>query len=128
MAFVTISCHSQVKTNDNMIGLDKIEELFDNMKSNGVNTDREMLYGYFFTNKTREPLQKLADELKKQSYKFVDIYPDENNLLWLHIEKIEIHNPKSLFARNQQLYALADKYRLDSYDGFDIGNTDPINQ
>lgn len=108
-----------------MIGLDKIEELFSNMKSSGVNTDSQMLYGYFFTNKTREPLQKLADDLKKENYKFVDIYPDEENLLWLHVEKIEIHNPKSLFALNKQFYALADKYRLDSYDGFDIGNTDP---
>lgn len=57
------------------------------MKSNGVNTDSEMLYGYFFTNKTREPLDKLADEIKKENYKFVDIYLDEDNLLWLHVEK-----------------------------------------
>jgi len=90
-----------------------------------VNPDNEMLYGYFFTNKTREPLERLADDLKKENYKYVSIYPDEDNLLWLHVEKIEIHNPKSLFALNKQLYALADKYNLESYDGFDIGNTDP---
>lgn len=108
-----------------MIGLDKIEELFNNMKSNGVDTDSEMLYGYFFTNKTREPLEKLAKELENKNYKFVDIYPDKDNLLWLHVEKIETHDPKSLFALNKELYALADKYNLDSYDGFDIGNTDP---
>jgi len=51
---VTIACDSQVKTKNNMIGLDKIEELFHQMKSNGVNTDSEMLYGYFFTNHTPE--------------------------------------------------------------------------
>ncbi|MCO4292258.1 DUF695 domain-containing protein [Solitalea sp. MAHUQ-68] len=108
-----------------MIGLDKIEELFNNMKSNGVNTDSEMLYGYFFTNQTSDQLEKLADQLKGENYKFVDIHQDEDKLFWLHVERVEKHNPKSLFALNEELYKQAEKYKLDSYDGFDIGNTDP---
>lgn len=108
-----------------MIGLDKIEELFNNMKSNGVNTESEMLYGYFFTNQTPGQLEKLGEQLRTENYKFVDIYQDEDQLFWLHVERIEIHNPKSLFALNKELYQIAEKYKLDSYDGFDIGNTDP---
>jgi hypothetical protein len=121
---VTISCDTQVKTKNSMIGVDKIEELFNNMKSSGVNTDNEMLYGYFFTNQTSEKLEKLADQLKGEDYNFVDIHQDDSMLFWLHVERIEKHNPKSLFARNKELYKLAENYEVDSYDGFDIGNAD----
>lgn len=31
--------------------MEKIEEMFSNMKSKGVNTDTKMLWGYFFTAK-----------------------------------------------------------------------------
>jgi hypothetical protein len=108
-----------------MITLDKIEELFNNMNSNGVNTDSEMLYGYFFTNQTPSQLEELADHLKSENYKFVDIYQDEDKLYWLRVERIEKHSPKSLFALNNELYKKAEKFNLDSYDGFDIGNKDP---
>jgi len=43
------------KSQSNKIQLEKIEEMFSNLKSNGVNTDTTMLWGYFFTsNKKRQ--------------------------------------------------------------------------
>ena len=61
VAFTITGCYSQSKTKDDRIGLEKIEELFNNMKSNGVTTDKKMLYGYFFTNHTRAPLESVAN-------------------------------------------------------------------
>ena len=37
------------------------------------------------------------------------------------VERVEKHTPASLHARNQQFYALADKFAVDVYDGMDVG-------
>ncbi len=107
-----------------MITIEKIEEMYSNMHNNGVDTDIKMLYGYFFTNSEPEKLKKVSEELKKDRFEYVDIYPDETNQYWLHMERIEIHNAKTLFELNKALYAIADKYGITSYDGFDLGNAE----
>lgn len=116
------SCES--KSQNNMIPKEEIVGFFDRMKSNGVNTNTKMLYGYFFTNDEPKKLEKVAEELKKQGFEYVDIYPDETNQYWLHMERIEIHNSESLFSLNKELYAIADKFSIKTYDGFDVGNAD----
>lgn len=42
---------------------------------------------------------------------------------WLHLERSQIHNPKSLFVLDEELYTIADEYGI-IYDGFDVGNLD----
>lgn len=116
------SCES--KSQNNMIPKEEIVGFFDRMKSNGVDTNTKMLYGYFFTNDEPKKLEKVAEELKKQGFEYVDIYPDETNQYWLHMERIEIHNSESLFSLNKELYAIADKFSIETYDGFDVGNAD----
>ena len=107
-----------------MIPLNQIEEMFTRMKSNGVNTDTNMLYGYFFTNTEPKKLESVADELIELNFQFVDIYQDEDNTYWLQVERIETHNAQSLFDLNKQLYNIADRHGISSYDGFDVGNAD----
>ncbi|MBC3760025.1 DUF695 domain-containing protein [Hyunsoonleella sp. SJ7] len=107
-----------------MIPKEEIVGFFDRMKSNGVDTNTKMLYGYFFTNDEPKKLEIVAEELKKQGFEYVDIYPDETNQYWLHMERIEIHNSESLFNLNKELYAIADKFSIKTYDGFDVGNVD----
>ncbi|MEO5645447.1 MAG: ribonuclease E inhibitor RraB [Bacteroidia bacterium] len=127
-----ISCNSAPQTSEPpkviqeeyVIGFDKIKEMFDEMKSSGVNTDTEMLYGYFFNDKKREKLEKVGKELSKKGFQFVEIYSDTTELFWLHLERIEIHNAESLYNLDKELYAIADKYEIESYDGFDVGNAD----
>lgn len=107
-----------------MITIRKIDEMFSNMNTNGLKTDTPMLYGYFFTNDNQKQLEKVAEELKEKKFEFVEIYQDEDKLYWLHLERKEVHNSKTLFALNKELYAISDKYKLNSYDGFDLGNVD----
>lgn len=123
-AFFTLlfSCKNRVY---NEIPLKQVEDFYTNMKDTGVNTDTTMLYGYFFTNETRKPLEAAAEELKKKNFRFVEIYQSDDDTYWLHIERKEKHNGNSLYALNKELYDLAARYNLQSYDGYDVGNVDP---
>ena len=107
-----------------MITLETLQEYYARMDSEGVNTDTIMLYGYFFTNDKTEPFNKVVEELKEKNFKFVEIYQGEDKIYWLHVERKEKHDANSLFQVNKELYAIADKYNLESYDGFDMGNVD----
>ena len=107
----------------NKISLEKIEEMFSNMKANGVNTDTTMLWGYFFTAKKKDKFDQVSDELKSKKFDFVEIYQADDKSYWLHLERKEIHNAKSLFQLDDELYEIADNYKI-TYDGFDVGNVD----
>ncbi|WP_256375286.1 ribonuclease E inhibitor RraB [Pedobacter sp. ok626] len=116
------SCNNRVYTE---IPLKQVEDFYANMKEKGVNTDTTMLYGYFFTNETKKPLEAAAEELKKKNFQFVKIYQSDDNIYWLHVERKEKHNSNSLYVLNKELYNLASRYNLQSYDGYDVGNVDP---
>ena len=105
------------------ISLEKIQEMFSNMKSNGINTDTTMLWGYFFTSNKKDKFDQVANELKAQKFEFVEIFQAEDKSYWLHLERKEIHNAKSLYQLDELLYNVADKYKI-HYDGFDVGNVD----
>ena len=88
---------------------------------------RDMLWGYFFTHPTRQPLESVSKELAASGYRVVDIYlsdkdqPTDPDTWWLHVERVEIHTPASLDKRNHELRAFAKKHGLGSYDGMDVG-------
>lgn len=88
-----------------------------------------MRWGYFFTNSTREPLDRAIPRLVAAGYRFIDLYPQEpeedagEETWWLHVERDEIHSVDSLFARNAELYEFAETHAIDSYDGMDVGPT-----
>jgi hypothetical protein len=106
------------------ISFEQIENMFNEMNASGVNTDTTMLYGYFFTDISKEKLDQAATELAKRNFEFVEIYPTDDKVFVLHVERKEIHNARSLFELDKELYAIAEKYKLASYDGFDVGNVD----
>lgn len=86
-----------------------------------------MLWGYFFTNPSRGPLDLAAQDLSRSGYRVVEIYLSEKEDasdpdLWsLHVERIEMHTIDSLLKRNAKLTAFAKKHNLLSYDGMDVG-------
>jgi hypothetical protein len=112
---------SQSKSQE--ISLEKITEMFTNMKAQGVNTDTKMLWGYFFIADKPNQFDKAKIELTNLKFEFVEIYQAEDKSYWMHLERKETHNAKSLYALDEQLYTIADKYKI-TYDGFDVGNVD----
>ena len=106
-----------------MIELGMLEDMFLGMRAKTKwNVDGPMLWGYFFTDRSAEKLEKVATILVGQGYRFVEIREDEDGIKrWLHVERVEVHSPQSLFARNEALYKLADELGLDNYDGMDVG-------
>ena len=110
-----------------MIELEQLEQMFENIAA-GPKWDmtRAMLWGYFFTDSSREKLEAAARLLEKQGYRYVDLFiPEvdegENLYFFLHVEKEESHSPASLHQRNLQLYAFAAAHDIDTYDGMDVG-------
>lgn len=109
----------------NMITRKDIEQLFEKMRNAGWNMEQELAWGYFFKNKTIEPLQELADQLQQQGYEVVDInqsYPDE--MYWLQVEKIEQLTIDSLNQKNQNFYQLVQQRHIHTYDGMDVSPID----
>ena len=111
-----------------VIQLEQLVEMFDNIKEkNHWNMSGNMVWGYFFTNNNPEKIEKAKNILVNKGYTFVDIFiskkddPDEPDMFWLHVEKIETHTPKSLDQRNNELYIFAHEQGLTSYDGMDVG-------
>jgi len=105
---------------------EKLQAMFDSMRRNAAwNVDGPLLWGYYFTNSTPEPLKEAAVQLEAMGYRVVDISerPKASSAArwWLHIEKIEAHSVESLNARNRQFYEFASKMKLSSYDGMDVG-------
>lgn len=104
----------------------QLQSMFDSMRRDAPwKVDGPLLWGYFFTNQTPEPLRKAAVELEAMGYRIVDISerPDAEAAArwWLHVEMVEVHSVDSLDARNRELYAFASKMELNSYDGMDVG-------
>jgi hypothetical protein len=84
--------------------------------------DGPMLWGYFFFDDDRARLRAAATELTGKGYRLVSIERVEGRADYrLHVEKVEIHSPQSLNARDIELEALARKYKIRSYDGMDVG-------
>lgn len=61
--------------------------------------------------------------MKNKNFDFVEIFQADDKSYWLHLERKETHNSNSLYKLNDELYELADKYKI-TYDGFDVGNVD----
>ncbi len=111
--------------------LDLIKELFVSIQAE-LDVTEPLLWGYYFTNDSEAGLKQVAEILAGQGYTVVDLYesefdeeegdePDTDSAWWLHVEKIEVHTPESLFARGEELEAIAENLGITSYDGMDVG-------
>jgi regulator of RNase E activity RraB len=109
--------------------LEGIREIFQTAKTeDNWNLEGEMLYSFYFVDKDVDKLEKLGLHLEKEGYDFLDIFElgdeetDESTGEYLlHIDKIEIHTPESLAARNVEFAKLAEEYEIASYDGWEFG-------
>lgn len=105
------------------IGMADLERLFTNLRARTTwNVDGPLLWGYFFFDASTDKLERAGAELVAAGYQQVGIEQPPGSLLYrLHVARVEAHTPASLHARNQELYAFAEKFKLESYDGMDVG-------
>ena len=115
-----LGCNN-AKPQSDKIPLEDIQNIFSEMKANGVYTDKTLLWGYFFISDAKDKFNQITEELKKQNFEFVEIYQSEDRNYWLHLERKEIHSPQTLYTLDKKLYQVAEKYNV-TYDGFDVGN------
>ncbi len=117
-----------------MITKETLIEFFDEtrkLKTTGrarFDIDKECRWSYFFTDLDRDKLAEAGRHLEEIGYEvrgFLDPSPeDESQTIFLRFDRVETHTPESLFERNASLYALADRFGLESYDGMDVGAVD----
>lgn len=119
------NCQAQPKAKTTTKSMEWINSIFDRMEVQGVATNRDLLYGYFFYDQDKSKLERLKNYLVNQSYRFAGIDKADNGEFMLHVEKVAHHTRQSLFNTEQQLRELAARYNVSSYDGFDVGNTNP---
>ncbi len=112
--------------------IELIKEIFEEAeREEGWNLDDEMLFSYYFIDKSVEKLEKLGLHLEKQGYDFINVFElgeEETNEptgeYLLHIDKTEKHTPESLAERNAEFQKLADEYGIETYDGWEFGEED----
>jgi hypothetical protein len=110
------------------IPFDEVVSVFDQVRTQTKwDLSGDLVWGYFFYGDNKSSVEKIANLLKNKGYRIVELgrQKDETNRdlnVWrLHIERVEHHTPETLFARNDELYALADQVGHVTYDGMDVG-------
>jgi hypothetical protein len=61
----------------------------------------------------KEPFRKTADSLNASAYRRLGINENRPGLFVLHVERVETHSAETWFARNAELYKVADRFGLD---------------
>ena len=107
---------------------EQLQQMFANIsKQTKWDMSRDMLWSYFFTNPSRQPLEAASKDLSRLGYRVVKIYlsdkksPLDGDLWWLQVERVETHSVESLLLRNAALSSFASNHALASYDGMDVG-------
>jgi hypothetical protein len=105
------------------ISMEQLEKMFSNMRTQTHwNIDGPMLWGYYFLDGDRVKLDVLSNALVGQGYRLVGLQKINGREAWrLHVEKVEVQSPQTLYRRDVELEALARKYAIASYDGMDVG-------
>ena len=110
-----------------MISRDMLEGLFTSTRERARwSINNVCLWGYFFTDHSRERLLAAVPALERMGYRVVGVLEptsddDDQGLYFLHVEREEQHTVDSLELRNQELYRFADEFGLETYDGMDVG-------
>ena len=109
--------------------LEGIREIFNDAKmQDDWNLDEEMLFSFYFVDKSVDKLEKLGLKLEADGYDFVDVFElgDEDTdkptgEFLLHIDRVEMHTPESLAQRNLEFARLVEEYEIETYDGWEFG-------
>ena len=98
-----------------------LEKAFRDIRaSTGWNLDGDNAWGFFFFDTDPKLLDQLSDELVTGGYRRVNLFEMDADGWMLHVERVERHDPVSLFARNGVLTKMAKDRGIAAYDGWDV--------
>jgi hypothetical protein len=86
-------------------------------------------WSFFFVDKNREKLTAVGRYLEDNGYEvvgFLEPTPkdDDQETIYLRTDRVEKHSVESLDERNRELYAVAERFDVQDYDGMDVGAVD----
>ena len=120
-----------------MITKEQLEDLFQrtrNLHKEGRaswDIDRVCRWSFFFVDRDREKLIRLGKHLEQLQFEFVGFLEpgpedDDQETIYLRVDKVEKHTVSSLLARNDEFYKLAEQFQVADYDGMDVGAVDSL--
>ena len=127
---------SAVALEPNVITRDTLQDFFDDTRglyARGkarFNVDETCRWSFFFVDPNRSKLDPVADHLGSIGYEvrgFLEPDNDSEHPVWfLRADRIEQHTVESLHQRNGELYAVAKRFKVEDYDGMDVGAIDGL--
>ncbi len=103
-----------------------IDTIFTEMEANGIDTDSELLYGFYFLDENKIDLEVLMDHLKTIDFKLARLEKlEDSDKFMLHVEKVAVFSRETLYYQELEMMDLAKRYNVETYDGWDVGNPDP---
>ena len=101
----------------------QIDAMFANMRAHAPwDVEGPLLWSFFFLDADKSKLQSAGADLAAQGYRFVDVSSTRAaDRFRLRVERVEVLTPVTLYSRDIELEALARKFGIQSYDGFDVG-------
>jgi hypothetical protein len=101
--------------------LKNIEEVFAKMGSDGLDTSKPLKWGFFFIDKAKENLLKVAHELSAHNHEMESLHEADDKSWVLQVSKSEVLDPEKLHKRNISFNQLAEYCEVGLYDGWDVG-------
>jgi hypothetical protein len=118
-----------------LITIESLYEFFSNTRQlqtegkTGFDIDDECRWSYFFIDRDKNKLTHLGRYLEANSYEvvgFLEPTPndDDQETIYLRVDRVEAHSVESLHQRNSELDELANQFGITGYDGMDVGAAD----
>ena len=118
-----------------MISTELIEDLFERtrlLRKEGKvawDIDDVCRWSFFFVDASVEKLVDAGRQLERAGYEFVGLLEpgpedEDQETIYLRVDRVEKHTVNSLLSRNTELYAFAARAGLRDYDGMDSGGVD----
>ncbi|RYV02408.1 ribonuclease E inhibitor RraB [Shewanella sp. OPT22] len=102
---------------------------FTSQHSANFDIDQKCRWSYFFADSSEKKLTALGSHLESEGYEpigFIEAEEGDENpeLIYLRVDREELHTVESLDKRNKEFYALAKEFDVETYDGMDVGPLD----
>lgn len=116
-----VECHAQSKRlSKKEIRQIKIDSIFTTAESKGLDTRTMLRYEFYFTNKSKNQLEKLSHRLERDSFELIAIEEKKPESWQMSILKNDVLSRQRMDDIDKRLHSLAYEFVIDAYSGFSI--------